>query len=189
MTEKKTSPWFELAVSYFRESNAIEDVYSDEALAKSIDAWTFLLGKPSLDKKTLLEAHRLMCQGIIGNDRQPGEFRDHDVFVGGHRCPSPEAVPGLIADWISKWGLIPHAGFATGDFDDMNDFNVARHLALVAHLGFENIHPFSDGNGRMGRLLLLWHTEKAGVKPFLFTKHDARQTYYPLFAMREAGIL
>ena len=53
------------------------------------------------------------------------------------------------------------------DFDDILDF----------HVRFERIHPFQDGNGRVGRLLLFWQCLQAGIVPFIITD-DLRLFYY-----------
>lgn len=67
----------------------------------------------------------------------PGELRTQDVDVGAHLAPPPEDVPGLLAAFAESWKTLP---------------KTPAHI-LLAHHRFAWIHPFLDGNGRIGRLL------------------------------------
>ncbi len=97
---------------------------------------------PSLnpfDVKDLLKAHGVMMQGLIDN---PGHFRRGEVGVfEGDKCihlaPPAQNVPGLMSD---LFGWLKHA----------SDHLLIR--SCVFHYEFEFIHPFNDGNGRMGRM-------------------------------------
>nr|DAE50595.1 MAG TPA: Fic family protein [Bacteriophage sp.] len=90
----------------------------------------------------LLKAHRLLMNGLI---RENGRFRNGGVgiFDGGrvvHIAPPAKFVPGLIGD-LFEW-------YRTSDFPPLIK-------SAAFHYEFEFIHPFADGNGRMGRM---WHT-------------------------------
>lgn len=165
-------------VEYILESNAIEHVYGDKATEKSLKAWEFLSGKEQLTVEDILETHRIAFTGVIDVDRMPGKFRDHQVYVGSWVAPNWQEVPKLVEDWIGKNGT----GYLLGQGCDVCEHT--RTEVLSAHLDFEDIHPFSDGNGRLGRLLMLWMTEKAGLEPILFKNKDKHKLYYPLFTMR-----
>ena len=108
----------------------------------SIQAYDLLLSLNPYDEKDLLKAHKLMMQDLV--DRK-GEYRTDGVgiFDGEkviHVAPPADRVPSLMFDLL-EW-------LKTSDF----------HLLIkscVFHYEFEFIHPFQDGNGRMGRL---WQT-------------------------------
>ncbi|MBN8482262.1 MAG: Fic family protein [Xanthomonadales bacterium] len=99
-----------------------------------------------LSLRLLCEMHALLLQGSRGANRQPGRFRSGQVWVGGASPavatfvpPPPEALDTLLA--------------AFEHF--LHDTSVPPLVkAALAHVQFETIHPFSDGNGRLGRLLI-----------------------------------
>jgi Fic family protein len=89
------------------------------------------------------ELHAALLGGVRGQDKRPGEFRDYQVQIGvGARfVPPPASRLMACLDAFEKWH---HAG---SDIDPLI-------RACMAHYQFEAIHPFRDGNGRIGRLLL-----------------------------------
>jgi len=107
-------------------------------------------------------------------DRErPGSFREHDIrpFPGGMRPPQWTEVPALTADWIATASSLRH-GQATEP----------EALARL-HARFEQIHPFLDGNGRTGRLVLNLLLVRLGYPPAIVYK---RQRSRYLAALRRA---
>ena len=101
-----------------------------------------------LSVRLLNEAHRLLLDGARGAGKQPGELRRSQNWIGGTRPgnavfvpPPPEQVPVLLAD-LER--------FIHAEPSDLPDL---VRVALV-HAQFETIHPYLDGNGRIGRLLI-----------------------------------
>ena len=101
-----------------------------------------------LSVRLLCEAHRLLMTGTRGAGKQPGELRRSQNWIGGTRpgnaafVPPPhDKVPGLLAD-LETYIHVP-----------ASDLPPLVRIALV-HAQFETIHPFLDGNGRVGRLLI-----------------------------------
>ena len=101
-----------------------------------------------LSLRLLRDMHALLLQGGRGARKDPGQFRKGQVFVGGgigalaHFVPPPpDALPGALAEF-EQFLHLPH--------DEMP----ALVKAALAHVQFETIHPFNDGNGRLGRLLI-----------------------------------
>lgn len=99
--------------------------------------------------RLLCNAHRLLLAGVRGSGKQPGELRRSQNWIGGTRPgkavfvpPPAERVPALLADIE----CFIHGGTE-------NDLPPLVRIALV-HAQFETIHPFLDGNGRIGRLLI-----------------------------------
>ena len=107
-------------------------------------------GRREIDLEMMLEAHRMLMTGVRGNEKDPGRLRDRQNWIVASRRtgavvvytpPPPEMVPGLLGDL--------EAFFRT----DHRDIPALVKCAM-AHYQFEAIHPFRDGNGRIGRLLL-----------------------------------
>ncbi len=96
-----------------------------------------------LSLRLIREMHATLLNGVRGHNRQPGAFRTCQVHVGvgGRYVPPP---PGRVSDCLDVFEKYHH-GVSTID-------PLLR--AFMAHYQFETIHPFTDGNGRTGRLLL-----------------------------------
>ena len=95
----------------------------------------------------LRELHQILLQGVKGEYKTPGEFRRSQNFIGGSKPSDAVYVPPSIADLDA----------AMEDFDRFanrnDDLPVLIRLAIM-HYQFETIHPFLDGNGRIGRLMI-----------------------------------
>ncbi len=139
-----------------------------------------------LCSRLLAQAHARLMRGVRGAEKLPGKIRTSQNWIGGSRPgvarfvpPPPERVPDLLSD-LDRW---LHA-------DDVLPPLVR---AGLAHVQFETIHPFLDGNGRIGRLLIALLVEHWGLidQPLLylslaFKRH--RAAYYErLAAVRTAG--
>jgi len=144
---------------YFRESNAIENVYDESAIDATMDAWDDIKNEESLTHNVIKTGH-----SHILADRQPdiaGEYRDIQVYVGDTTPPPPVVVESEM-DKLLSWSP-----------DDPLE-------AIEWHIAFERIHPFADGNGRIGRLLYLWHCWRVDSDPIMWRAED-RSGYYDLF--------
>src|SRR4051794_7518302 len=104
----------------------------------------------------------------------PGSFREHDIepFPGGMQPPPWNDVPALMRDWINDAAALR----------DADEASIAEALAIL-HARFEQIHPFLDGNGRAGRLILNLLCVRLGIPPAIIYKGD-RARY--LNALRRA---
>ena len=143
-----------------------------------------------LSSRLLREIHsRLLARGR-GADRLPGEFRRSQNWIGGTRPGNASFVPpppGLVDTCMGQLEQFIH-----GTPDGAHSLPVLVRAAL-AHVQFETIHPFLDGNGRLGRLLIVLMLIDAGVlqQPLLylslfFKQHRSR--YYELLnGIREDG--
>lgn len=123
------------------------------------------------------EVHRLALDQVwavaphpqANTHEAPGGFREHDIapFDGGMTPPSWTDVPALITTWVDESSSFG-AEFRTGSVE-------ARELPLRladVHNRFERIHPFIDGNGRTGRLLLNLVLVRLGFPPAIILKRD-----------------
>ena len=104
---------------------------------------TELLVELPLSLRLIREMHAVLLQDVRGRDRAPGEFRRTQVHIGSDRRyvpPPPNHVPACLDDFERF----------LHEADDVDPLI----RAYVAHYQFEAIHPFVDGNGRVGRALL-----------------------------------
>lgn len=144
-------------------------------------------GRLPLCNRLLRETHELLLRTGRGSDKDPGEFRRTQNWLGGDRPAAARYVP-------PPWQQVEPAMAALERFlhDDPISSPVLVKAAL-AHVQFESIHPFLDGNGRVGRLLitLLMLEQRVLRRPLLylslFLKRN-RDTYYErLQAVRTEG--
>lgn len=137
--------------------------------------------------RLLCDAHRLLLDGARGAGKQPGELRRSQNWIGGTRPgnavfvpPPPEHVPALLAD-IERF-----------IHDNATDLPPMVKVALI-HAQFETIHPFLDGNGRIGRLLIAALFEHWGLlsEPLMYLsgylKQHQAEYYRRLSAIRTDG--
>jgi Fic family protein len=135
-----------------------------------------------LSNRLLREMHaRLMARGR-GSDKGPGEFRRSQNWIGGTRPGNARFVPpppNEVEECMAALEAFIHDAGATG-----GKLPVLLKAAL-AHVQFETIHPFLDGNGRLGRLLIAMLLHDGGVlrQPLLYLSlylKQHRATYYEL---------
>lgn len=125
------------------------------------------------------EIHRVLTGGTyderryIENGERPGEFKKHDYVTGIHEVGSPpEDVEGDLTELL----------------EEVNDTGGADPLKAAAylHARFEYIHPFADGNGRVGRTLMNYWLMVSGHPPLIVYEEDRRDYYAALQQYDEA---
>lgn len=118
-----------------------------EALSFARDQLHDPKGLP-LSLRLLNETHRLLMQGVRGADQRPGEIRRSQNWIGGSRPGNAAFVPPpphLLAELLADFEKYLHA---------REDTLPPLIRAGLLHVQFETIHPYLDGNGRIGRLLI-----------------------------------
>ena len=132
-----------------------------------------------LSLRLLREIHDVLLSQGRGSDKIPGEFRRSQNWIGGTRPGNAVFVPpppDRVVECMAGLERFLH---------DQPERTPVLIKAALAHVQFETIHPFLDGNGRLGRLLipLLLHSEGALREPILYMSlyfKTHRQTYYDL---------
>lgn len=165
-----------------------EDVAEVERYVAATRQGYRLAGELPITQRLFLELHKTLLAGVRGEERMPGELRRTPVWIGSPSDspetavfvpPLPDEVPDLIADWedfVNRPGDLP---------------TLIR--CGLMHYQFETVHPFLDGNGRIGRLLinLLLLEEKRLGTPLLYLsgylEQHRREYYERLQAVRERG--
>lgn len=141
-----------------------------------------------LCNKLLLETHKILLSGVRGKEKNPGEFRQSQNWIGGAGSTIKTAryIPPDVLSMKESLSDLEKYINAEAELDDL------IRIALI-HYQFESIHPFLDGNGRIGRLLIvLYLLEKKVIKtPSLYLSFylkEHRIEYYDrMSAIRETG--
>lgn len=138
--------------------------------------------------KLLLETHEILLSGVRGKEKNPGEFRKSQNWIGGLGSTLKNAryIPPAVDDM--KVALSDLEKY----INEENGLDPLIRIALI-HYQFESIHPFLDGNGRIGRLLIiLYLLENKVIKtPALYISYYLKQNrieYYDrMTAVRDTG--
>lgn len=165
----------------------LDDVTEVSCYVSAMDYGLKRLRELPLSLRLLREIHARLMSNARGGDKQPGEFRTSQNWIGGSRPgnavfvpPSPE----YLMECLDAFEKFLH--------DDTVRMPVLVKAAL-AHVQFETIHPFLDGNGRLGRLLITFILCAEGIlkEPLLYLSlylKTNRQAYYDhLQSVRKTG--
>jgi len=129
----------------------------------------------------LRQMHRILMEGVRGEHKSPGSFRTDQNWIGRPGCSIDEASfvppsPILLPEYLEKW-----EAYVQGE-----DIDTLVQLSVM-HAQFELLHPFKDGNGRIGRLLIplfLYQKEKLASPMFYLSSYleSHREEYYAQLA-------
>ncbi len=145
---------------------SVRELFEARNLARVIE---YLQNHQNLEinKENILLLHRMLIGGI--KDEIAGRFRRNDEYVrvGTHIAPAPEHIEQLLDNLLVEYRSADNSYF----IDRITYF----------HLEFERIHPFVDGNGRIGRVLLNLQLKQLGYPPVIIRSKGKIDYYYPAF--------
>jgi Fic family protein len=146
---------------FVKQSNYIEAEYGTKTLSDAIHAWDYVRNRPKFDLHLILHCHHILMVDI--DSSIAGKIRDQSVTIGGGLKP-----------FISTQLIIDDIIFLCMR---INDGKVGP---KEAHIQFEYIHPFVDGNGRVGRMLYNAHRLQIG-EPIHIIQESEKGAYYEWF--------
>lgn len=146
---------------------SLREVYEAKNLARVIGYIRSKSKDREINRELILLLHQMFMGGI--DDAIAGRFRNRGEYVrvGSHIAPAPELVEAMIEDIIKE-----HSSDLSVYFLD----KIAKF-----HLDFETIHPFCDGNGRIGRVLISFQLQCLGF-PMIIIRDREKKEYYKAFS-------
>lgn len=146
---------------------SVREVFEAKNLARVISYTRQKSQEEELSKELILLLHKMLIGGIddsiAGRFRKQGEY----VRVGSHIAPAPEQVERMIDALLLSYT------------SDHSSYFVEKVASF--HLGFETIHPFCDGNGRIGRVLMNFQLLQLGF-PRMMIRDKEKKAYYEAFS-------
>jgi Fic family protein len=151
-----------LEIAFLEHSNWIEGVYDSQSFDDAVVAWEYLKKfDERISPQTVLNTHKRLMKNQKIPEKDKGNFRTQQVWVGGREGIKYYYIPTEMVTWCWEACLTPKKWKSH-------------------HVTFEKIHPFIDGNGRIGRMLMNWERLKAKL-PILVIKEEERGDYYKWF--------
>lgn len=145
---------------------SLREVFEAKNLAKVVEYIKLKSKEKDLDEEVILLLHRMLMtnikDSIAGRFRQKGEY----VRVGTYIAPAPEHIERMIEQNLFEYNTNTEVYFTD---------KIARF-----HLEFEHTHPFIDGNGRMGRVIINYQLIRLGFPPIII-RNKEKQDYYKSF--------
>ncbi|MDO8650180.1 MAG: Fic family protein, partial [Candidatus Berkelbacteria bacterium] len=151
---------------------SVREVFEAKNLAQVLTFVRLKYREADLSQELILLLHKMLLNGI--NDQIAGRLRGPNEYVrvGTHVAPAPEQVERLVEQLLADYAADAETYFA----DQIAHF----------HLGFEHIHPFNDGNGRIGRVLINYQLAQNGFPPIIIRDKE-KQLYYASFRENEGS--
>lgn len=188
---KYTLPMFSLD-DFIRESNLIDPQFNEYGnllpgskpgepmYDRHVAAWEFIeyeIQKPLFSHNFFRDIHRELTRGLYifeGHEgtNYSGTYRDRAVWIGEGEAEKPYMISSLCSKLSSRMNTLVD----TAINDDLGEEEISEMIWVIHHI-FQCIHPFIDGNGRTGRLVLNALRLKVGLQPIVI-KYDEREEYY-----------
>lgn len=145
---------------------SLREVFEAKNLAQVLEYIRKKSQETEVSKEVILLLHKMLIgnidEGIAGKFRKKGEYVRIDTYIAS----VPEHIERMLEE-------------ALAEFTSDHDIYFADRIAKF-HLDFESIHPFNDGNGRIGRVLINYQLQKLGFPPVII-RDKGKQEYYAAF--------
>ena len=148
-----------------------------------MNALNFILESDSeLNLNTPLDIHRLLTRKItfFEDYNMSGRYRTVDAWIGHDLCPNPIVIPNLMNQWFSVT-----KNMMESFINKCGNEEEARKIAWISHHMFEVVHPFIDGNGRTGRLILNKILNDLGFDSLIINFDDRFEYYDAIQSFRD----
>ena len=154
---------------------SVREIFEAKNLARVFEYIRKKLQTITIDKDSILFLHHMLLTAIdddiAGRFRTTGEF----VRVGTHIAPAPERIEKKIEEVLFE-------------YENSTKKNILDRI-IKFHLDFESIHPFNDGNGRIGRVLINLQLMQAGFPPVIIRDKEKTDYYKSFKTYRDKGDL
>ncbi|MDD2530846.1 MAG: Fic/DOC family N-terminal domain-containing protein [Bacteroidales bacterium] len=170
-TQATVDEVLELEAGLIKEGQKYNDIQEIINYREALRSAHDYLNAKSLTLSLIRELHKILLNSVRGQDKTPGEFRKDQNWIGKFGCTIEQASfvppsPFQLNDYLGEWQ----------EYIECDDIDFLIQTAIV-HAQFELIHPFMDGNGRIGRIL---------IPLFLFQKKKLSQPMFYLSAYLES---
>jgi len=176
-TQATVDEVLEQEAGLLKEGEKLQDILEISNYRKALYAAREYLKDYPIRLGFVLELHRILMNSVRGQDKTPGEFRKDQNWIGSHGCSIEQASfvppnPLQLLDHLQAWEK----------YLDSSDIDFLLQTAIV-HAQFELLHPFKDGNGRIGRILipLFLYQKRALSQPMFYLSEyleTHREDYY-----------
>ena len=122
----------------------------------------FIPNSMKISPGIVLDIHRKLLENL--NPRIAGKIRTVDVWVGNKKCMDSDDIELTLQAWCNSYAL-----------------ETTEEKIKIAHVKFEKMHPFEDGNGRTGRILMNLQRLKYGLPVLVIHEGDEQMAYYKWF--------
>jgi len=166
----------------FMKDRSVEDIREVTNYIAALDYGRRRLDEIPISLRLIKEMHRILMRNVRGKQAAPGQFRKIQNWIGDFKTPIEEAkfIPPPVPEMkkcLDQWEKYIHAE---------SGLDILTQCSLI-HYQFEAIHPFLDGNGRIGRLLIILYlcSKKALSQPLLYLSpyfERNREEYYTRLA-------
>ena len=145
---------------------SVREVFEAKNLARVVEYIRIKSQEIELNKEMILSLHQMLIGGI--DDKIAGRFRAKGEYVrvGMHVAPAPEHVESMVDAILLEYS------------SDLNSYFLDKIAKF--HLDFETIHPFNDGNGRIGRAIINFQFQRLGF-PRIIVRDREKKDYYQAF--------
>ncbi len=176
-TQATVDEVLEQEAGLLKEGEKFEDIQEISNYRRALYAASEHLKDYPIRLSFVRELHRILMSSVRGQDKTPGAFRLEQNWIGRHGCTIEQASfvppnPIQLPDYLQAWE----------QYLDANDVDFLLQTAVM-HAQFELLHPFKDGNGRIGRILipLFLYQKRALSQPMFYLSEyleQHRTSYY-----------